>query len=1114
MLVHSIYEASIWVFLIYSLVIFLIYGWIGLYAFGALQGYRHKNLFTDYNLVATNPNAPRFSVIAPAYNEGRTIVENVRSLLSMYYNNLEIIIVNDGSKDDSIAQLVKAYALEPTSYFVQGQIPTANIKTVYRSKNLAFKKLLVVDKENGGKADALNAGINVSVGDYLVCIDVDCILEQDALLKLAKPFLEQTDKRVIACGGVIRLANNCKVENGKVVDVNLPRTWLGRSQALEYIRAFVLGRMAWSRASGLILISGAFGAFDRKIVLECGGYDKDTVGEDMELVVRMRRLMEEKDEPYEVVNIPDPLCWTEVPESEKVLKKQRNRWMRGTMETLWKHRKLLFNPKYGKLGLVSLPYWTIFEFLGPIVEALGYVFFVMLWLFGLINWQFFLALCALVMTTGILYSVYSIMVDLMSHQVYTKRKDFTKLITTAILEPFYFHPLVVRASVGGVLDYFRNKQGWGEMTRQGFQQEKEELPFWRWVLLHMERGMMSWLWPSLAFLAFLVVMVSGEMVWYANQNLDVDPVTLLRNTMAMGLKSLLVVGLIYILVRLFNVRRAQSFLVVAYSTLSILSLVLFLYFSEGRNLLGADAFIYGKEELWHILQSSGAVSVVNISLLLFAVGIITVGMYLSLFCKAKSWIPGLILLLCSGVLWGVNAESWKQPEQEAIRMSSSSKLAYFFEANYDHFVGVDPVLEEEVNPNFPFMKTENTPDFLGSYFSPMAVAPNVVIILVEGLGTAYSTPNGYVGNFTPFLDSLATHSLNFKNALSTSGRTFGAIPSLTGSLPFARSGFLDLQDYPEHFNLWNVFAQNGYETGFYYGGDVNFDRMSPYLAKQGVGHIVGQANFPEGYRLLPKSSSGESWGYEDSALLSVLANEPSAGPYLRMALTLSTHNPFLIHESAAYEGRFERHVKGLNAAQQAVSKDHKKALVTVLQLDDNLRAFMEEYKKREDYSRTIFIITGDHAMPEIPFETKIDRYRVPLLIYSPLLKSSRTFPQMVTHFDVAPSLLALLRTQAGGRTPQSVAWLGEGLQGGKGYPLMQTKTRMVEYITPKYHWVDGENFELTPTFSEERIAEDRGGLEGMYQNFKAKNERFLEKKSLLPDSTLRNYFKTSSNTPE
>src|SRR5690606_5005154 len=286
--------------------------------------------------------------------------------------------------------------------------------------------------------------------------------------KLAKPFLEQTDKKVIACGGGIRLANYSIIEDGKVVGVNLPKSRLGRAQALENTRAFVLGRMAWSRASGLILISGAFGAFNREVVLKWGGYDTSTVGEDMELVVRMSRFMEEAEEPYEVVNIPEPLCWTEVPESKEILSRQRNRWMRGTMETLWKHRKLMFNPKYGKLGMVSLPYWLLFEFLGPLIEFSGYVIFVIFLLLGIVNWPFFFVLFALVISTGILYSVYAVLVDLMGRQVYTKRKDFITLIATAVIEPFYFHPLTVKAGVSGFIDYFKKSHSWGEMTRQGF----------------------------------------------------------------------------------------------------------------------------------------------------------------------------------------------------------------------------------------------------------------------------------------------------------------------------------------------------------------------------------------------------------------------------------------------------------------------------------------------------------------------------------------------------------------------------------------------------------------------------------------------------------------------
>src|SRR5690606_23702978 len=224
------------------------------------------------------------------------------------------------------------------------------------------------------------------------------------------------------------------------------------------------------RASGLILIPGAFGAFVKDLVLKCGGYDPKTVGEDMELVVRMRRYMEEHKMKYTVLNISDPLCWTEVPESINILKKQRNRWMRGTIETLWKHRKLMFNPKYGRLGMVSLPYWFFFEFLGPIVEFVGYCVFILFLLFGIINCPFFFTLFILVVAAGILYSIYALILDLMSHQVYTKRKDLLLLIGTAILEPFFFHGRVVMAGVSGLRDYFRKEHSWGEMTRQGFQQ--------------------------------------------------------------------------------------------------------------------------------------------------------------------------------------------------------------------------------------------------------------------------------------------------------------------------------------------------------------------------------------------------------------------------------------------------------------------------------------------------------------------------------------------------------------------------------------------------------------------------------------------------------------------
>lgn len=453
--------------LIYAITLISFYIFIAAFSIGEVRKYWRKSSFTNYTILASSAHAPGISIIAPAYNEGANISENVRSLLSIHYNNLELIIVNDGSKDDSLQKLIDTYHLFKVDYFINEKIPTKKVRGIYKSKNPGFKKLIVVDKENGGKADALNVGVNISAHDYIVCIDVDCVLEQDALLKMVKPFLEKNTKRVIASGGVIRIANNCKIENGRLIKVHLPKKILPRAQTLEYIRSFLLGRMAWSRLNGLLLISGAFGAFDKDIVIRCGGYNPKTVGEDMELVVRMRRYMEENQLPYKVTYIPDPLCWTEAPDTYKILVRQRNRWTRGTIETLRFHKAMFFNPKYGVLGLISYPYWFFFEFLAPIIEFAGIVVFILFSILGLIQWGFFLQLLACVLLFAFLYSSFAILMEVLTYHQYKKQKDILNLILMAILEPFVFHPFVVFAAIKGNIDYLRKKNSWGEMVRQG-----------------------------------------------------------------------------------------------------------------------------------------------------------------------------------------------------------------------------------------------------------------------------------------------------------------------------------------------------------------------------------------------------------------------------------------------------------------------------------------------------------------------------------------------------------------------------------------------------------------------------------------------------------------------
>ena len=432
----------------------------------ALRKYLRQNSYVDYNSIILAPLTPSISVIAPAYNEERTIVENIRALLSLHYNNFEVIIVNDGSTDETFKKMVEAYSLVRVDYYFDYKIPCERIRGVYKSQIKSFKMLTIIDKNNGGKSDALNAGINVSKKDLICCVDVDSIIESDALLKLVKPFMEETDKKVVATGGVVRIANSCDIADGQIKEIRLPKEFLPRMQVLEYTRAFLLARMACGKLNGLLLISGALGLFDKETVIECGGYSTKTVGEDMELVVRMRRHMADKKIPYKATYIPDPLLWTEVPSNKKLLSRQRNRWTRGTLETLITHRKLV-HPKYGSLARSYL-YWFFLEWMAPIIEFLGYVYFAYLLLFGFINWPFFLVLLTFVYTFSVMLSVSAILFEEKTFHKYKRQKDVLNLLLAAFMEPFFYHPLTVWWAIRGNIDKIRNVKSWGKMERTGF----------------------------------------------------------------------------------------------------------------------------------------------------------------------------------------------------------------------------------------------------------------------------------------------------------------------------------------------------------------------------------------------------------------------------------------------------------------------------------------------------------------------------------------------------------------------------------------------------------------------------------------------------------------------
>ena len=453
---------------IITVMIFSTYLMLTIFSAISLRKYLRKNSYVDYNSIVSSPLAPSLSVIAPAYNESPTIIDNIRTLLSLYYSNYEVVVVNDGSSDDSLEKMIGHYELEKVNYYFDYRLPCKRIRGVYKSQNRSFKKLTVIDKANGGKADSLNAGLNVIRNDLVVSIDADSIMEPDALLKLAKPFMEAKDKRVIGAGGVIRIANSCEISGGHIDKINLPKQFLPRAQVMEYTRAFLMGRMAWSELDGLLLISGALGMFDKEILIKAGGYSTNTVGEDMEMVVRIRRYMTENGLDYNVVYIPDPLCWTEVPTTVNVLARQRSRWTRGTMETLWTHRKLFFNPKYKKLGMLGYPYWLMFEYLAPIVEFLGILWFIFLMITGRLNWPFFLLLTGFVYFFAVSLSIWSVLFEEITFHKYERRRDVLRLIGTAFLEPIFYHPMVMLMSIKGNIDKLLKRNSWGKMDRKAF----------------------------------------------------------------------------------------------------------------------------------------------------------------------------------------------------------------------------------------------------------------------------------------------------------------------------------------------------------------------------------------------------------------------------------------------------------------------------------------------------------------------------------------------------------------------------------------------------------------------------------------------------------------------
>jgi cellulose synthase/poly-beta-1,6-N-acetylglucosamine synthase-like glycosyltransferase len=418
----------------------------------------------DQRRLLRSPLTPPVSVLAPAFNEEANVVENVRSLLMLDYPLYEVILVNDGSKDGTLDHLIEAFGLRPSGRSFEYAVPCKQIRCVYEST--VYPNLVVVDKINGGKADALNAGLNLAWYPLFCAIDADSILESDALLRLVRPFLEAPGI-TIAAGGVVRVANGCEVNGGRVRKVRLVRRPLPLIQIVEYLRAFLFGRMGWSSGNSVLVISGAFGLFDKRTAVLAGGYATNTVGEDMELVVRMHRCLHDRNQAYRIGFVPDPICWTEVPERLRVLRRQRTRWQRGLIDTIWRHRKMIGRPRYGSVGMVALPSFAVFEMLSPLIELSGYALLPLMWLLGQLNRSYALGFLTLSLLYSVLVSVLAVLLEDLVFRRYPKFPDLLLLLAAAILENLGYRQLTVWWRVRAYWEFWRGDLSWGAMERRG-----------------------------------------------------------------------------------------------------------------------------------------------------------------------------------------------------------------------------------------------------------------------------------------------------------------------------------------------------------------------------------------------------------------------------------------------------------------------------------------------------------------------------------------------------------------------------------------------------------------------------------------------------------------------
>jgi len=421
------------------------------------------------NWIKGSPLAPPITILVPAHNEEKSICVALKNLLDLDYPELEVIAVNDGSVDGTLAEMQREFLLRPVRAVYIPQAISAAVRGLYRSD--ADSRLLVVDKDSGGsKADAVNAGLNAATSPYVCVVDADSVLERDALLRIMVPVLADP-KRVVGVGGIVRVLNGCEIEAGRVRRVRLPRKSIEVIQVVEYLRAFLIGREAWASANMLMIVSGAFGLFRTDAVRAVGGYRSQAIGEDFDLVARLHRHLREEGKDYQIQFVADPVCWTEVPSDLRSLGRQRARWQKGLLDVLWPNTDMLFRPRYGRVGSLALPYLWLFELVAPLIELLGIVTIALAACLGVLSREFFVQFMIFGYAFATVISIGSVLQEELTYKRYNDWKDVARLVSYCFLEHFPYRQMHMIWRLQGLWQYLRGDMAWRPLERKGLSEQ-------------------------------------------------------------------------------------------------------------------------------------------------------------------------------------------------------------------------------------------------------------------------------------------------------------------------------------------------------------------------------------------------------------------------------------------------------------------------------------------------------------------------------------------------------------------------------------------------------------------------------------------------------------------